>query len=108
MRGTPVPCEAHRQHLLARGPYQGAIVPPIKDANPAISTRVLALAREATIDRVRFDRDLGHSAPPRKWGRDPRLGRGPGSPRGEVLELDGVAHQLAHMSHVPVFTAVRT
>ena len=108
MRRTPVPCEAHRQHQLARGPDQGAIAPPIKDANPAINARVLALALESTIDVVRFDRDLGHSAAPVSGGLDPRLGRGPGSPRGEVLELNRVAHQLAHPPHVPGLAAVRT
>ncbi|ASN37880.1 filamentation induced by cAMP protein fic [Arthrobacter sp. 7749] len=55
---------SRRQRLRARGPYQAAIVPPIADASPVISTRVLALAEEATIDMVRFDRDLGESAAP--------------------------------------------
>lgn len=55
---------SRRQRLRARGPCQAAIVPAIADASPVISTRVLALAEEATIDMVRFDRDLGESAAP--------------------------------------------
>lgn len=61
---APDASQSRRQRLLARGPYQAAVVSPIKDASPAISTRVLALAEEATIDMVRFDRDLGESAAP--------------------------------------------
>lgn len=55
---------SRRKRLQARGPYQAAVVPPIAEARPFIGGRTSALAEEATIEMVRFDRDLGeHSAP---------------------------------------------
>ena len=56
--------QSRRQQLRARGPYQAAIVPPIASCMPYVTGRVLALAEEATIDMVRFDRDLGSDAAP--------------------------------------------
>lgn len=44
---------------MARGPYQAAVVPHLAHSQPFISSPVAALAKEATIDMVRFDRDLG-------------------------------------------------
>ncbi|MFJ6419231.1 Fic family protein [Paeniglutamicibacter sp. NPDC091659] len=61
---APDASQSRRQRLRARGPYEAAVVPAISGRSPSISTRVLALAEEATIDMVRFDRDLGESAAP--------------------------------------------
>jgi len=62
--GAPDTSQSRRQQLRARGPYQAAIVPQIADCVPPISGRVSALVEEATIDMVRFDRDLGDDAAP--------------------------------------------
>ncbi|MGP9817804.1 Fic family protein [Glutamicibacter sp. 363] len=58
------PAQSRRQRLRARGPYQAAIVPNIANANPAISGQAAALVEEATIETVRFDRDLGDDTAP--------------------------------------------
>ena len=55
---------SRRQRLMARGPYHAAVVPPIARSEPFISSAVAALAEEATIDMVRFDRDFGEDAAP--------------------------------------------
>lgn len=62
--GAPDASASRRQRLMARGPYQAAVVPPIASSQPFISSPVAALAEEATIDMVRFDRDLGEDAAP--------------------------------------------
>ncbi|GAA1886897.1 Fic family protein [Paeniglutamicibacter psychrophenolicus] len=56
--------QSRRQRLRARGPYLAAVVPPIADAIPLVEGHVSALAEVATIDMVRFDRDLGDDAAP--------------------------------------------
>lgn len=56
--------QSRRQRLRARGPYLAAVVPPIADAIPQVDGRISALVEEATIDMVRFDRDLGDDAAP--------------------------------------------
>ncbi|GAB3619692.1 Fic family protein [Glutamicibacter endophyticus] len=61
---TPVASQSRRQRLRARGPYQAAVVPPIANAQPTLAGRVAALVEEATIETVRFDRDLGDDAMP--------------------------------------------
>lgn len=48
----------------ARGPYRAAVVPRIGDCHPWVSGRTSALVEEATIETVRFDRDLGDAAAP--------------------------------------------
>lgn len=55
---------SRRARLRARGTYQAAVVPPISAAQPVISGRLAALVEEATIETVRFDRDLGDDAAP--------------------------------------------
>ena len=55
---------SRRQRLMARGPYHAAVVPHIARSEPFISSPVAALAEEATIDMVRFDRDFGEDAAP--------------------------------------------
>lgn len=60
----PDSAQSRRKRLIARGPYQGAVVRSIAELSPAASGRVAALVEEATIDMVRFDRDLGADAAP--------------------------------------------
>lgn len=55
---------SRRQRLRVRGPYRAAVVPQIAGTHPAVSGRVATLAEEATIDTVRFDRDLGDDTAP--------------------------------------------
>lgn len=55
---------SRRQRLRARGPYRAAVVPQIADCHPWVSGRTSALVEEATIETVRFDRDLGDAAAP--------------------------------------------
>ncbi len=56
--------QSRRQRLRARGPYRSAVTPLIAETQPVISGRLAALVEEATIDMVRFDRDLGVDAAP--------------------------------------------
>ncbi|MGH3653301.1 Fic family protein [Glutamicibacter sp.] len=58
------PSQSRRQRLRARGPYQAAVVPSIADSHPMVSGQTAALVEEATIETVRFDRDLGDDAAP--------------------------------------------
>lgn len=55
---------SRRQRLLARGPYQAAVVPDIADLDPAIDSRTQALAEAATVEMVRFDAELGRDTTP--------------------------------------------
>lgn len=55
---------SRRQRVQARGPYRAAVVPVIAGCQPIIDGRISALAEEAIIDMVRFDRDLGQEAAP--------------------------------------------
>ena len=61
---APDVSQSRRQRLLARGPYQAAVVPKISAGEPAVRGNISALAEEAIIDMVRFDRDLGDEAAP--------------------------------------------
>ena len=61
---APDASQSRRQQLRSRGPYKAAIVPPIAKHTPHLSSRISALAEEATIEMVRFDRDLGADAAP--------------------------------------------
>lgn len=56
--------QSRRQRLRARGPYEAAVVPSIAKSAPNVGGRVVALVEEATIEMVRFDRDLGDDAAP--------------------------------------------
>ncbi len=58
------PAHSRRQRLRARGPYRAAIAPKISNAQPLVSGQTAALVEEATIETVRFDRDLGDDAAP--------------------------------------------
>ncbi|MEX5258009.1 Fic family protein [Kocuria arenosa] len=60
----PVPGASRRQRLLARGPYQAAVLEPIADLDPVLDTRTQAVVEQATVDMVRFDRDLGAGTAP--------------------------------------------
>jgi len=51
-----------RQRLLARGPYEAAVVPEIAGLAPAIDSRTQALVEEAIMEMVRFDAELGRDA----------------------------------------------
>lgn len=55
---------SRRKRLLARGPYQAAVVPAIADCDPVVDSRTQAITESATVDMVRFDRDLGDDAAP--------------------------------------------
>lgn len=55
---------SRRARLRARGPYRAAVVPHIGTALPVISGQLATLVEEATIETVRFDRDLGDDAAP--------------------------------------------
>ena len=59
-----IPGQSRRQRLRARGPYQSAVAPSIAEVQPIVSGRLAALIEEATIETVRFDRDLGDEAAP--------------------------------------------
>lgn len=55
---------SRRQRLLARGPYEAAVVPEIAGLDPAIDSRTQALAEAATVEMVRFDVELGRDTTP--------------------------------------------
>jgi Fic family protein len=55
---------SRRQRLLARGPYEAAVVPEISGLDPAVDSRTQALVEESTIEMVRFDAELGRDAAP--------------------------------------------
>lgn len=55
---------SRRQRLLARGPYEAAVVPEIAGLDPAVDSRTQALVEEATMEMVRFDAELGRGAAP--------------------------------------------
>jgi len=58
------PSQSRRQRLRARGPYQSAVTAPIANIQPYVSGKTATLVEEATIETVRFDRDLGDDAAP--------------------------------------------
>lgn len=58
------PAQSRRQRFLARGPYLSAVTPLMAEKQPMVSGRLAALVEEATIETVRFDRDLGVYAAP--------------------------------------------
>ncbi|WP_081745014.1 Fic family protein [Arthrobacter sp. H14] len=55
---------SRRKRLLSRGPYKAAVTPAIADCDPVTDSRTQALTESATLDMVRFDRDLGDDAAP--------------------------------------------
>ena len=50
---------SRRQRLLARGPYEAAVVPEIENLDPQVDSRTQALVEAATMEMVRFDAELG-------------------------------------------------
>ena len=58
------PQASRRQRLLARGPYEAAVVPAIAGRDPVVDSATQALVEAATVDMVRFDADLGHDPAP--------------------------------------------
>ena len=55
---------SRRQRLLARGPYEAAVVPEIAGLDPQVDSRTQALVEAATVDMVRFDAELGQDTAP--------------------------------------------
>lgn len=55
---------SRRQRLLARGPYEAAVVPKIAGLDPQTDSRTQALVEAATVEMVRFDAELGQDTAP--------------------------------------------
>lgn len=55
---------SRRQRLLARGPYEAAVVPEIENLDPQVDSRTQALVEAATMEMVRFDAELGQDTAP--------------------------------------------
>lgn len=55
---------SRRQRLLARGPFEAAVVPEIQHLDPRVDSRTQALVEASTMEMVRFDAELGQDTAP--------------------------------------------
>lgn len=55
---------SRRQRLLARGPYQAAVLEPIADCTPHLDSHTQAVVEQAIVDMVRFDAEMGAGTAP--------------------------------------------